>query len=115
MNEILKEILLGNPLYVGIAVIYLWHSKKEEGKKLEEFKTSFTDSAGRITRSITDLNTTISDLVTKTAVHSKELEHGDRRFEKLEEDNRAIRQHLHQIGNEMVTRDALETLFDKVK
>lgn len=113
--ETIKQILLGNPLYMGIAVLALWYFRREDTKKLDEVKETFTDCIEKVTQSVEKLNKTFAETSIVTAVHAKDLENGDKRFEKLENDNIQIRQHLHDIKNDMVTKEHLVMLIESNK
>lgn len=114
-SQLIEKILLGNPLYMGIAIVALWYFRKQDAAKLDEVKTTFTQCITDVTISMKTLNDTFADLGTKTALHAKDLEHGDMRFQKLEDDNREIRNHLHEIKNDMVTKEHLMMLIEKDK
>ena len=63
---------------------------------------------------------TVNNLTTTLAVHAKELEHGEKRFLKIEEEltllrktNHDFRNSLHEIKNKMVTQEHLKILMEK--
>lgn len=92
----LKEIMSGNTVVIAIAVLALWKMHREV---MEEVKG--------LTKSITDL-------AKGHAVHTEKLDTGDRRFKSVEnhlkvhdDDLKAIRNHMHDVKNEMITKEQL--------
>lgn len=110
-----SELLNGNTLYMGVAILALWHFRKQDNKKMDEISVTLTTCVKDITNSVNKLNDTFSELGKETALHAKDLENGDKRFEKLEEDNRQIRQHLHEIKNSMVTKEDIQFYIKEIK
>lgn len=102
MEALFKEIINGNTALIAAALLAVFRMHREAMLKMDKW----IEVTGR--------------LVTLTEVHAKELEFGEKRFNKIDEDilllrksDHDIRNKIHDIRNEMVThkqiREILET------
>lgn len=116
--ELLTKIIAGG----GGATTAIWFiyyilktGRKEAKEAIDRIEKMHTQGMTKFDRAIDTLN----NLATTLAVHAKELEYGDKRFVKIEEDilllrksDHEIRNKMHDIRNKMVTQ---ETLREMVK
>lgn len=92
----------GNTAVIAGAVLFLYKMHKEAMTEIKE------------------LSTKVGDLISSNGIHSTELKHGDKRFEKIEEELIYMRKRVHDISNnvhglknKVVTRDQLSDILNK--
>ena len=100
MESLFKEIVNGNTALIAGALLAIFRMHKEAMNKMDKW----IEVTGR--------------LVTLTEVHAKELEYGDKRSLKFEDEISAlrksdhdIRNKMHDIRNRMVTLEQLKDLI----
>lgn len=86
----IEELISGNKVLTAFVLILLWRWHKEAMTKFD------------------DLTTSINGLTTTTALHAKELELGDKRFERIEERQDGQETEIKKIREKMLTREDIE-------
>lgn len=103
--ELLTKILAGG----GGATTAIWFIYS----MIKRIEKMHTEGMTKLDKAID----TVNNLATTLAVHAKELEYGDKRFVKIEDDilmlrksDHDIRNKIHDIRNTMVTRSHLKDI-----